>query len=166
MRQSSAPSMRAFDFPFRVEAKTSEFRPLDTLRHVDVDKLKKGTHRVEIGFSEAGCCRKLVRAVVKNGMVTGIEVEPCKESKQASSKQVRALAARVSKALGRNPRAKWKAVPVHQFFSSPANVARLTISWGGWCVQGCWTVGNVMHCLYCCAWPPSCRIDSIFVGTL
>ncbi len=165
-RKSSGPLVKAFDFPFRVEAKVTEFRPLEGLRQLDLEKLVKGDHRVEIGFGEGGCCRKVVRAVVKNGMVTRIEVEPCKESKQVSSKEVRALAARVHKALGRDPKARWKAVPVQQFFSSSASVARLVISWGGWCVQGCWTVGNVMHCLHCCAWPPSCGIDTIYVGTL
>jgi hypothetical protein len=166
MRKTSGPSTKSFDFPFRVEAKVAEFRPLDGLRHVNVEKLQKGSHRVEIGFAEGGCCRKLVRAVVRNGMVTGIEVEPCKESKQASSTQVRALAERAHKALGRNPKAAWKPVPVKQFFASPASVARITVSWGGWCIQACWTVGNVMHCVRCCLRTFSCTYDTIYTGTL
>ena len=49
-----------------VEVRLPEFEPLASLKSLDYRRLEKGNHTVEIGFLSGGCCRKLVRAVVKN----------------------------------------------------------------------------------------------------
>ena len=166
MAFSKKKLLAAFDFPFRVEVRAAEFRPLGLIRHLDLKKLRRGSHRIEIGFSEGRCCRNPVYALIRNGMVTGIEVEHCKESKKVESKQIWALVSRAYKELGRGPGKKWKPVPVEQFLASPESAARIVISWGNWCIQVCWTNGNLMTCVQCCAWPPNCRIDTIFIGDL
>jgi hypothetical protein len=162
------PLLRAFEHPLRVEVRAAEFEPLALLSYVDVAKLGKGTHTVEIGFADGGCCRSTVSAIVKNGMVTGLKVEPCKESKNAISKEARRLVDEAYKRIGRTARQKWTSVPVSEFFASPAAARKIVITWVGWCIQVCWTSGTdgVMTCVRCCLIPPRCSISTISTGPL
>jgi hypothetical protein len=48
---------------------------------------------ISLGYIEGGCCRQLVRAIVRKGMVTDLAVEPCPEtmSRKAGPELVRLL---------------------------------------------------------------------------
>src|SRR4029078_6211498 len=100
-KSSKKPRVLAqFSVPMKVEIRQPEFEPLGALRSLDVQRLSRGNHKVEIGFFKGGCCRNLVRAVIRNGLVIGCEVEPCKDSNTAAPPVV----ARVSaKARRRTP---------------------------------------------------------------
>jgi hypothetical protein len=141
-----------------VEVRLPEFEPLASLKTLDYRRLEKGNHRIEIGFLSGGCCRKLVWAVVRNGMVTGIEVEPCKESQPASPELTAVLKEahrRLAKQMG-----GWRPIPISEI----GTVAPLRISWGAGCVQVC----EFGYCLTCCAWRWGfrCFTDPIYIGPL
>jgi len=141
-----------------VEVRLPEFEPLASLKSLDYRRLKKGNHTVEIGFLSGGCCRKLVRAVVKNGMVTGLEVEPCKETRPASPELTAVLKEaqrRLAKQMG-----KWRPIPISEIGKVPL----LYISWGGGCIQVC----EFGYCLTCCVWRWgfNCFTDPIYIGPL
>jgi hypothetical protein len=141
-----------------VEVRLPEFEPLASLKSLDYRRLEKGNHTVEVGFLSGGCCRKLVRAVVKNGMVTGFEVEPCKETRPASPELKATLKEahrRLAKQIG-----KWQPFPISEI----NKVAPLRISWGGGCIQIC----EFGYCLTCCfwRWGLGCFTDPIYIGPL
>ena len=108
-----------FKHPITVEVRTLEFKPLASLDFLDVDRLSKGSHKIEIGVVKGGCCSKLVRATIRKGMVTGIEVEPCKDTKRASPELFRLLKEahpRIAPKAG----TKFQPVPVGEFLGSAA----------------------------------------------
>jgi len=157
-----APVMATFTVPMKVEIRQPEFEPLASLAALDVKRLSRGSHKVKIGFLTGGCCRNLVKAVIRNGMVTGFEVDACKEtSDKPAPPELRRVLEQARKRLvaGR----KWKAIPVTQLVRSSAAALRLIIIVGGGCIFICiWG-----HCIMCCWNPrPHCFIPDIIVGPL
>ena len=139
-----------FKHPVTVKVIVPTFVPLASLTTQDVQKLSKGRHKIEIGFMEGGCCPKLVHAVIRNGMVTGIEVEPCEKSERVlpkeMSKEMSKVFAEARRRIEQNP---WQPVPVAELID---NVAMATgryptrIGWGAGCIYVC-----IWHyCLFCC----------------
>jgi hypothetical protein len=153
MAKSNKGPVKKFDFPVQVEVRPAKFTPLAVLRYVDPDKLNRGSHNIEIGYSEGGCCRNSVYAVIKNGMVSAIEVEPCKDKPEIRSKEFRALVAQAFKAVG-GGQDKWKPMPVRQFFSS-TNILQeiggrflcIVIDSGGRLYSCCLIRGNWPFCI-------------------
>jgi hypothetical protein len=163
MPKSSKKNQRvlaSFKIPMNVEVRAPKFEPLESLSALDFDRLKKGNHRVEIGFVDGGCCRKLVRAVVKNGLVTGCEIEPCKDKGKAISPEMKSVLQQAQKKIGGGK--KWKPVPIQTLAKSTALMSSLIIIGGG-CIFIC-VFG---HCVMCCWWPiPHCFIPDIYTGPL
>lgn len=153
MTKSTEGPVKTFDFPCRVEVRRARFIPLAVLRYVDPDKLSRGAHKVEVGYSEGGCCRSSVYALIRNGVVTGIEVEPCKERRKIRSKEFLALVARAFKVIGAG-RDKWKPIPVKEFFSPGVILMEIggrswciVIKWGGRKYSCCLISGPGPHCI-------------------
>lgn len=117
-----------FDIRVKVEVSLPEFQPLASTRALDLKRLSKGNHKVEVGFLKGGCCPKMVRAVIRHGMVTALEMEPCKETKKASSD----LTAVLKEAQRRiQPKGgKWQPVAVGEFMSDSGRF----ITTGGGCI--------------------------------
>ena len=166
MAKSSKPAkpLATLTVPMKVEIRQPEFEPLSSLKALDVRRLSKGSHKVEVGFLKGGCCRNLVRAVIRDGMVTGFEVDACKETKRSAPpapELVRVLqqARRKIDSAGR----KWQPIPVSQLVRSSASALQGLIVVGGGCIFICvWG-----HCILCCWWPrPHCFIPDIIVGPL
>jgi hypothetical protein len=160
--RAGARALATFTVPMKVEIREPEFEPLGSLDALDVRRLSRGNHKVEVGFLKGGCCRNLVRAVIRNGMVTGFEVEGCKETadRPAPPELRRVLEqARRKLSAGR----QWKPIPVSQLVRSSASALRLIIIIGGGCIFICvWG-----HCIMCCWNPrPHCFIPDIIVGPL
>lgn len=80
---------RGKEFKFRHELRATvtvrrpEFDFLSTLPYVDQTKLKKGTHKIEVGYLKTTCGNRIVTAVITRGMITAFEVERCTEAKPA-----------------------------------------------------------------------------------
>lgn len=141
MAKKPTKSALKFDIRVKVEVTVPEFQPLASTRALDLKRLSKGNHKVEVGFLKGGCCPTMVRAVIRNGMVTALEVEQCKETKKASSD----LSAVLKEARRRlQPRGgKWQPVAVGEFMRDSARFIII----GGGCIFICiWG-----HCLLCCA---------------
>lgn len=147
-----------FTHAVTVEARRPRFEPLGSLGSLDLEKLSKGSHKIEVGFFAGGCCSKLVRAVVKNGVVTGVEIEPCKDSKKPT-KELAAILDAAAKALPGAGK-KWEPVPLRMFVGNAAGL----IDINGGCIQIC--IFN--HCLTCCfSWDGwGCTTDIISIGPL
>src|SRR4051812_23594205 len=162
-RSKPARALATFTVPMKVEIRQPEFEPLTSLAALDVRRLSKGNHKIEVGFLKGGCCRNLVRAVIRDGMVTGFEVDACKETRKSTPpgpEVVRVLQqARRKLDAGQ----KWKPIPVTQLVRSSARELGLIIVIGGGCIFICvWD-----HCILCCWWPrPHCFIPDIIVGPL
>jgi len=151
-----------FTAPMRVEVREPEFEPLSSLKALDTERLRRGKHKIEIGFVKGGCCRSLVRAIVKNGLVTGCEIEPCEEVQEKPvPPELRAALAKARKKVlaGR----RWKPIPVAELVRSSARMIDLLIIVGGGCIFIC----IFDHCIMCCWFPwPHCFIPIIATGPL
>jgi hypothetical protein len=152
--------LAAFTVPMKVEIREPEFEPLTSLDALDLARLSKGNHKIEIGFVRGGYCRNLVRAVIKNGMVMGCEVEPCKDSGKPIPRKMLDLFARARKEIkaGR----KWQPIPVGDLVKSREKMLNLIIIGGG-CILICiWG-----WCIMCCWYPrPHCFFPDIDTGPL
>lgn len=142
-----------FTYPAQVEVHRLKLEPLASLKSLDFTRLRKGSHKIEVGFVSGGCCRKLVRAAVRNGMVTALEVESCKAGRPLSP-QLAAIAKAVQRRV-RARRRKWQPVPIDEFVKQPQNVAD-----DNGCFHFCWF--NI--CVYCCN--GHCSLEDIYTGPL
>jgi len=148
--------LASFTVPMKVEIRRPEFEPFESLRALDVERLSKGNHKIEIGFIKGGCCPHLVRAVIKKGMVTGCEVEPCKE--HATKVASRELLAAVEKACKQIQAGRdWEPMPVGEFINNSARMRDLIIIVG----NGCIIVIIGLYLIFCC-WSLG-RISCYFV---
>jgi hypothetical protein len=138
-------ALARFTHPVRVEARQASITPLESLKHLDIAKLE-GTARaeIELGFVEGSCCRPLVRAIVRRGMVTELAVDHCPETKLnkmgADLRGLLKIAKRRLKASGKGG-GPTLPTPVRSFFSAaPISVKGLTcfeICLFGWCIACC-----------------------------
>jgi hypothetical protein len=141
--KAAAKPLAKFQFPMTAEVRIPDFTPFDSLKALDLDLLGKGKHRIEIGTMTGGCCRKLVYAVVKNGVVTAVEAEPCAEATRTPSKEVKALFAQARKSI-KDP-GKWEPIPVAKL----ADVVMLRPTKVG-TGAGCFYICIWNYCLFCC----------------
>jgi hypothetical protein len=71
-----------FTYPMRGEVRRGEFEPLDSIRLLDENKLKEGSHRLCVGYVQGGCCQAKTFAIVRAGKVIDVTVEACKEGRK------------------------------------------------------------------------------------
>jgi hypothetical protein len=160
-KASKAKLVAKFKHPMTVEIIVPSFVPLAAASTLDVQKLSKGSHTIEVGFLEGGCCPKMVRAVIRNGMVTRLDVAPCEDSEQLlpkeMSRDIAAIVAKAKKLAVKNP---WKPVPVREFVG---NIARLNDSYPprAGTGAGCFYICVWHYCIFCCYWnfPFFCWIE-------
>jgi hypothetical protein len=119
-----------------------EFERLGSLKFLDYRRYEKGTHKVEVGFLAGGCSRRLVRAIVNKGMVTGFEVEPCKESRPATPAMNAILKKAYKLILAKT--GKWQPIPVSEI----AKVSAIEIFPPIGCFRVC--EASAVFCYTCC----------------
>jgi len=134
-----------FEHPLKIEVYVPEFEPLSAIDFLDAGKLSNGDHRVEIGFFKGGCCKKLVHAVIKNGMVVGIEAERCEDSEEEVSEEILTLFSHVAKKLEHSEH--WKPVPVEEFLIMAKDGSYPPRAGTG---AGCFYICLWHYCLFCC----------------
>jgi hypothetical protein len=151
-----------FSVPMKVEVRRPEFEPLGSLKSLDLKRLSSGSHKIEVGFLKGGCCRKLVRAVVRDGMVIGFEAEACSETrKAAASKQLMSVIAKARSTVASGK--QFEPVPLANLVRSNTAMLSSLIIWGGGCILIC----CFGHCIMCCSWPRlHCFIPDIYTGPL
>jgi hypothetical protein len=164
MRKKSGTRRKAtlvarFKHPTTVEIIAPAFVPLAALKMLDVRKLSKGSHTVEVGFLEGGCCPKLVRAVIHNGIVTKLDVEACEDSERVMLKDlprdVAAVVAKAKREVGKYP---WKPIPLGEFVAIARQTGSYPPRWG--IGVGCFYICFWHYCLFCCWYVPGfCWIE-------
>jgi len=142
-----------FEFPMRVEVRRGEFEPLDTIRLLDANRLMKGSHKLCVGHVRGGCCPAKTIATVRAGKVVDVTVEACTDRRKLT-KEAAAIVKEARRRGYIRKRGRWTPVPVTEFFSSPAQMAKIIVSgWeteGGGCAQICWGDAPIMDCVWCC----------------
>jgi hypothetical protein len=141
-KRSSVPKPKGvslrLNLPVTVTIKPGEFHYLKTLESVDQGKLRKGKHTIEVGYLQTPTCKKLVKAVVINGMITDFEVEPCKGGVLPSAELRKVMTLALKKYTGGAGRPR--PIPIAQFIAQEIEVGgRFPCIWiivGGW-VFGC-----------------------------
>lgn len=129
-----------------VEIIQPRFEVFQSLADLDLEKLAR-TRRstLEIGTLSSGACQQLVRAVVVRGMVTAIEIEPCRKegNAKAPADLVEAVrdAARIARRVQRPQR--WKPIPVARLAQSARSMLIDSITCYRFCIWG--------HCIICCS---------------
>ncbi len=133
-----------FRYPIRVEVRRPKFERSASLAYLDVAKLTRAARaEFEVGHFEAGCCRKMVRAVVRKGMVTALRVEPCAQCKSIRlTPELQSMLKVAQRRIGRRGDRPWRPMSVVQFMS----VAYVWID----CHEICVTIWGHRVCLFCC----------------
>jgi hypothetical protein len=142
----------SFAHAIKIEVHIPKLEPLASLKSLDFDRLSKGSHKIEVGFISGGCCPKLVRAVVRNGMVTKLEVEPCKDARPLTPGMA-AIAKEVRRQVLARGEGKWQPIPLAKFAAQP--VVQIPGAW-----RWCW----FDVCIICGEF--GCFVEDIFHGPL
>ncbi len=140
----------SFDYSFKIEVYIPVFEPLASISVIDTKILAKGTHTIEIGHMNGGCCRKLVYAIVKEGMVTSIEAEECKDDKEEASEEIKELFQFALKLPELQD--SWEPLPVKKFITMAQKGSYPPRAGTG---AGCFYICIGHWCLFCCTPRPS-----------
>ena len=134
----------SFDQKTRVDVELAQFKVLASVRHLDVAKLaREGSTSIEVGFFETDCCHRMVRAVVRKGMVTELLLEPCDDKKmQAPSPELVRLFELARRRLPRARRSFRGPMPLAEFLDDVAALTVETITCIRICILG--------FCFVCC----------------
>jgi hypothetical protein len=141
---------------FTAERTYTVQRPKFTLfrnvEYLDAAKLSRGSHTIEVGRLDGGCCDAAVLANVTNGMITGIEFPKCENATDIPPK-FKKLLGPARKELARRGRVKWEDIPVQELTSSRAARNRLIIVITG--IDDCYEICTIMSngtkiCFICC----------------
>lgn len=163
MARAAKSSSRSFIVNQRVAVKVTPvpFTPLATLKHLDVARLKRaGQQRIEVGYFESECCRRMVYAVVRKGMVVKLELDPCEGEVKTTPETEQVIKAALARMRAGKRGGKVLPVPVERLAS---NAAGLIIQ-----IWGCIKICCFGYCLFCCydissklgAWG-FCRIEKM-----
>lgn len=147
-----------FEHPFKVEVYEPDFEPLSSIQSFDEKKLSTGDHSIEIGYMTGGCCKKLVYAIIKEGMVVGIKAEECKDSKEVVPEEISILFSIAAKKLKFSD---YQPVPVEKFLATIKDGnSRLGIQ-----PAQCYWICVWKWCIFCCevtmtSSSPKCWIEN------
>jgi hypothetical protein len=154
---SKARTLLTFNHPTKVTVRESKFELLDSVRHLDLRSLEKAARAdVELGEVKTECCHHLVRAVIRKGMVTGLQIEPIsKEARTPITPELRKLLGVVKRKLEarRRPGVRFP-LAVAKFFGT--DIAAISVT----------TIICVQICMF--RWCSSCCFvgDNAFCGRL
>ena len=132
----------------RIERIPVKFTAFASLAHLDVAKIRRAAKTsVDLGYVSAGQCRQLVRATVRKGTVTRIEVEPCEQpsAKRASPELVRLVRKARAVALRRARPRPYRPRPIADVARHASRIIIETIT--------CFRICLGPFCIYCCTKP-------------
>lgn len=141
---------------FTVEREYTVRRPnfflFKSVEYLDPKKLARGTHEIELGRFEGGCCDCPVMGTVKNGVLTGVVVPKCEKATEIPAAMKKGMAA-ARRALSSVDTVKWENIPIGEVASSRSARNRLIIIITGLddCYEICvGTRGGTKICFMCC----------------
>lgn len=151
---SKPRTLLTFNHPTKVTVRESKFELLDSVRHLNIQSLEKAARaEVELGEVKTECCHHLVRAVIRKGMVTALQVEPIsREARTPITPELRPLLDAVKRKLkARSSKAPKLPIPVAKFFAadvadiSVTTITCIQICAFGWCIACCFN-GDIAFC--------------------
>ena len=107
-----------FKHSLPVKVEPAPFVMMDSVRHLDLQTLERQRHEeIEIGYFDTGC-HQLVRAVIEDGTVTALKIDPCSEEEMepAPTEMQALLTTAFRRARGRTR--PWQPVPLRRFMAS------------------------------------------------
>jgi len=135
-----------------IEVTPVPFVPFQSLRSLDLARLGRGRHVVELGQFEAGCCKRTARAVVSRGHVTDVSVDACSDGKAKASPELTKLMARARKKLktSTSPRPRLP-LPVARFFAlNERGDIDIQLNIESICFRTCIDFFGTQICTICC----------------
>lgn len=151
MKKHKKQLPQTYTFDRKVEMTVTPVEPKFTLnescQYLDLKLIsKKAKARVELGTVAMGGCKQTVCAIVKKGMVEGIELEPCKEAGAQREKldpKLLKLLASAQRAIGkRSAQTTQFPMVLDDVISNPRIIVEswtcVRICFFGWCFVCCW----------------------------
>jgi hypothetical protein len=119
------------------------FHAFEEVRHLDVAQYaNKAKARIALGYFESGCCRRMASAVVQKGVVTRLELEPCKDAARPPKELVAILKSLPSSAAGGQKRATAFRMGLGDFLADHGGV--IVATWT------CYVICLLGYCFTCC----------------
>ena len=134
----------------RIERVRPVFKPLASLSQLDRGKLSRAAKLdLELGYLSAGRCRQIVRATIKKGMVTRIDLDACTDrTAQRAPREIEQLVRKAQRVVARRTGSLTRLpVPIDRFLPKAARMLIETITCYKICLYGPWA------CIYCCTRP-------------
>jgi hypothetical protein len=119
-----------------------EFQRFDTVHYLDPRHFASIEHaRIEIGQFKGECCHRIVYAVIKKGVVTALEMDPCAGGARLS-KELAELVKSITRKMRRDATGAKLPIPLDRFIETPDQIVIETWT----CIRICvWGV-----CVTCC----------------
>lgn len=137
------------------------FVPFQSLKTLDVGKLETARHAVvEFGQFESEFCKRTVRALIKDGQVTEIKLDDCKDANRKVTPAFAKLFARADAKLkrSRTPAPKLP-MPVTSVFLRRSAFGDVEIKTdvvnGQICCTVCINIFGTNICTFCCGTSPA-----------
>jgi len=127
-----------------------KFQLFENTKYLDIDKLSRGKHTIELGKFEGCACDCSISATVKDGVVTAINYPKCESGTPMPAKFEKQLAAARRKLGGST---KWEDFPVADLTKSSAARSRIVVVvvTSGDCYEVCIDPGTGKQtCWICC----------------
>jgi len=132
-----------FKYPALVEVRRPKFEPFASLPQLDLEKLASAElAKIELGYVKTECCQQLVKAIVRKGMVTEVQVQPCNEpgGTKPSPEMRKLVAAALKRAARGNPRPPKFPMTFPAMLESLLSITTIScvqICLFGWCISCC-----------------------------
>ncbi len=142
-----------FTHPVEVRVRQLPIKYFSSLRNLDITKLAAAKRaEVELGLIKTSCCEQIVRAMVRDGKVTGVVVEPCTPKKKAPPlpADLKRLVESAHKKIGRAKELMRFPLPVKTFMAQAQSQRGITvitcveICLFNWCVSCCRTPNGII----------------------
>ena len=152
-KKTDSRPLLTFKHAVQVEVRPVDFQLFAAVKHLDVAKLSKSARaKIELGFFETDCCRRVVRALVQQGMVVGLELEPCKDKagKPPTADEQALIQAAIKRVRARRSR-PFRPVELTRFLGNAVGLTIETITCTRICIFGI--------CFVCCTTVDPDRVD-------
>jgi hypothetical protein len=129
-----------------VEVRRPKFKAFASLHQLDLPKLARADlTTIELGYLETECCQQLVKAIIRKGMVSEIQVETCPPQERFKpspelKKLFDAALKRVAKAKPRPPKLPLSITAMMENLGGNGGITVITcvqICLFGWCISCC-----------------------------
>ncbi len=132
-----------------VRARQLPIRYFASVRNLDVEKLSRAKRaEIELGLVKTSCCEKIVRAIVRNGMVTEVRLDPGSPEKESAGvpMEVKRMLEAARRKFGKGQPPLRLPIPVRKILTDAPLPPGLT-------VITCFQICFLSYCIDCCQQP-------------